>query len=115
MSVSNITVVYHPKCTASVNFLIKTKELSDIEIDYINFLEDSFESDIDIDVVPLIIINNDISQVFRGKSAYDKLEDIKHNNKVPKKNKNALSYGNRQVTFMPDDGKKTKIDLDAKF
>jgi len=52
MSVSNITVVYHPKCTASVNFLIKTKELSDIQMEYINYLEDSFDSDIDIDVVP---------------------------------------------------------------
>jgi hypothetical protein len=98
-----------------MNFLIKTKELMDIDIQYINYLEDSFESDIDIDVIPLIILNNDISQVFKGIDAYNKLEEIKNNNKVSKKNKNALSYGNKHVTFMPDDGKKQKIDLDAKF
>ena len=115
MSVSSITVVYHPKCSASVNFLIKTKEIKDVDIQYINYIEDSFESDIDIDIVPLIIINNDISQVFKGLKAYHKLEEIKHNNNTSKKNKTVLSYGNKQVTFMPDDGKKTKIDLEAKF
>ncbi len=116
MNVSNITVVYHPKCEASMNFLIKTKELTDIEIDYINIKEDSFESDIEIDKIPLIILNNDISQIFKGKRAYDKLEEIKAN-KGPKKNKNSLSYGNKSVTFMPEDSseKKVKIDLDAKF
>tara|TARA_Y100000361_G_scaffold80133_2_gene70896 strand:- start:1265 stop:1615 length:351 start_codon:yes stop_codon:yes gene_type:complete len=116
MNVSNITVVYHPKCEASMNFLIKTKELTDIEIDYINIKEDSFESDIQIDKIPLIILNNDISQIFKGKRAYDKIEEIKVN-KGPKRNKNSLSYGNRSVTFMPEDSseKKVKIDLDAKF
>ena len=116
MNVSNITVVYHPKCEASMNFLIKTKELTDIEIDYINFKEDSFESDIEIDIIPLIILNNDISQVFKGKRAYDKLDEIKEN-KGPKRNKNSLSYGNKSVTFKPEDSseKKVKIDLDAKF
>ncbi len=116
MSVSNITVVYHPKCEASMNFLIKTKELTDIQIDYINYKEDSFESDIEIDVIPLIILNNDISQIFKGRIAFDKLEEIKVN-KIPKKSKGSLSYGNKSVTFMPEDGsqKKVKIDLDAKF
>ena len=116
MNVSNITVVYHPKCEASMNFLIKTKELTDIQIDYINYKEDSFESDIEIDVIPLIILNNDISQIFKGRIAFDKLEEIKVN-KIPKKSKGSLSYGNKSVTFMPEDGsqKKVKIDLDAKF
>ena len=115
MSVSNITVVYHPRCSASMDFLIKTKELNDIDIQYINYLEDSFESDIDIDIVPLIIINNDMSQIFKGKEAFIKLDEIKNNNKTSKKIKSALSYGNKHVTFMPDDGKKQKIDLEAKF
>jgi len=116
MNVSNITVVYHPKCEASMNFLIKTKELTGIEIDYINIKEDSFESDIQIDIIPLIILNNDISQIFKGRIAFDKLEEIKVN-KIPKKSKGSLSYGNKSVTFMPEDGsqKKVKIDLDAKF
>tara|TARA_B100000927_G_scaffold138959_1_gene112162 strand:+ start:188 stop:541 length:354 start_codon:yes stop_codon:yes gene_type:complete len=117
MNVSNITIVYHPKCEASMNFLIKTKELTDIEIDYINFKEDSFESDIEIDIIPLIILNNDVSQIYKGKRAFDKLEEIKVNKIPTKKNKNSLSYGNKSVTFMPEDGseKKVKIDLDAKF
>ena len=116
MNVSNITVVYHPKCEASMNFLIKTKELTDIEIDYINYKEDSFESDIEIDTIPLIILNNDVSQIYKGKRAFDKLEEIKVNKIPTKKNKNSLSYGNKSVTFMPEDGSdKKKIDLDAKF
>jgi len=116
MSVSNVTVVYHPKCEASMNFLIKTKELTDINIDYINYKEDSFESDIEIDVIPLIILNNDVSQIFKGKKAFDKLDEIKVN-KVPSKKRGLLSYGNKPVTFMPEDSsqKKVKIDLDAKF
>lgn len=117
MSVSNVTVVYHPKCEASMNFLIKTKELTDITIDYINYKEDSFESDIEIDVIPLIILNNDVSQIFKGKRAFDKLEEIKVNKVPSKKNKGLLSYGNKTVTFMHEDSsqKKVKIDLDAKF
>ena len=115
MSISNITVVYHPKCAASINFLIKTKELVDMEIDYINFKEDSFESDIEIDKVPLIILNNDTTQIFKGKAAFDKIDEIK-NSAGPKKSKNGLSYGQKAVTFMPEDSSaKMKIDLDAKF
>ena len=79
MSVSDITVVYHPKCEASMKFLINTKELTDIEITYINYKEDSFESDIEIDLIPLIILNNDVSQIYKGKRAFDKLEEIKVN------------------------------------
>jgi hypothetical protein len=111
-----MTVVYHPKCEASMNFLIKTKELKDIQIDYINYKEDSFDSDIEIDIIPLIILNNDVSQIYKGKKAYNKLEEIKEN-KAPKKNKNSLSYGNKTVTFTPEDSsqKNVKIDLDAKF
>tara|TARA_B100001758_G_scaffold247878_2_gene268020 strand:+ start:4825 stop:5175 length:351 start_codon:yes stop_codon:yes gene_type:complete len=116
MSVSDITVVYHPKCEASMKFLINTKELTDIEITYINYKEDSFESDIEIDLIPLIILNNDVSQIYKGKRAFDKLEEIKVNKIPTKKNKNSLSYGNKSVTFMPEDGSdKKKIDLDAKF
>ena len=43
------------------------------KIEYINYSEDTFESDIDIDIVPLIILNNDTSQIFKGIQAYNKL------------------------------------------
>lgn len=115
MSITNITVVYHPKCAASINFLIKTKELSDVVIEYINFQEDTFESDIELDKVPLIILNNDTSKIFKGKAAFDKIDEIK-NSSAPKKGKTGLSYGQKAVTFMPEDtSAKMKIDLDAKF
>ena len=116
MIVSNLTVVFHPKCAASLNFLIKVKELQDIDIEYINYTEDSFETDIDIDVVPLIIINNDSNKIFKGKSAFDKIEDIKLNNSGPSKSKRGLSYGKKSVTFIQEDSSdKKKIDLDAKY
>lgn len=117
MSVSNVTVVYHPKCPASINFLIKTKELSSLNVDYINFQEDTFESDIVIDKVPLIIIDNDQNKIFKGKDAFDKIDQLKNSIAPPKKNKSGLGYGNKNVTFMPEDAseKKKKIDLEAKF
>lgn len=116
MIVSNITVVFHPKCAASLNFLIKVKELQDIDIEYINYKEDSFETDIEIDVVPLIILNNDLDKIFKGKSAFDKIEDIKLNNSGPNKPRGGLSYGKKTVTFVAEDSSdKKKIDLDAKF
>lgn len=116
MSISTITVVYHPKCAASINFLIKTKELS-LQVDYVNFEEDQFESDIEIDRVPLIIIDNDPNKIFKGKAAFDKVDEIKNSIAPPKKIKNNLGYGNKSVTFMPEDSSenKKKIDLDAKF
>jgi hypothetical protein len=116
MSISTITVVYHPKCAASINFLIKTKELS-LQVDYVNFEEDQFESDIEIDRVPLIIIDNDPNKIFKGKAAFDKVDEIKNSIAPPKKIKNSLGYGNKSVTFMPEDSSenKKKIDLDAKF
>jgi len=116
MSISSITVVYHPKCAASINFLIKTKELS-LHVDYVNFEEDQFESDIEIDRVPLIIIDNDPNKIFKGKAAFDKVDEIKNSIAPPKKIKNNLGYGNKSVTFMPEDSSenKKKIDLDAKF
>jgi len=115
MSVSSIMVVYHPKCPASVDFLIKTNELTGIQIEYINYQEDKFESDVDIDVVPLIILDNDLTKIFRGKRAFDKIDEIK-NSTGHKKSRGGLSYGQKSVTFMPEDSSsKTKIDLDAKF
>lgn len=116
MSVSAITVVYHPKCSASIDFLIKTKQLSNVEIQYINYETDSFDTSIEIDIVPMIIIDNNPMKIFKGKSAFDKIDEISES-LGPKKSKNGLSYGQKNVTFMPEDSNssKTKIDLDAKF
>ena len=85
--------------------------------DYVNFEEDQFESDIEIDRVPLIIIDNDPNKIFKGKAAFDKVDEIKNSIAPPKKIKNSLGYGNKSVTFMPEDSSenKKKIDLDAKF
>ena len=80
----NIVVVYHPNCKASTDFLIQVSKLHDAELEYINIKEDKIESEINIDVVPLIIINNDPSKIYKGKSAFDKLNDLIANKPVKK-------------------------------
>jgi len=108
----SIVVVYHPNCKASTDFLISVSKLKDAEIEYINIKDVSIQTDIDVDVVPLMIIDNDASKIFKGKFAFDKVEELV--NKPPPKSWNqdvsGLQYG-KTVKFIEDDGKKEKIDL----
>ena len=64
----NIAVVYHPNCKASTDFLIQISKLQDAELEYINIKEDKIDTEINIDVVPLIIVNNDPSKIYKGKA-----------------------------------------------
>jgi hypothetical protein len=106
----NLVVVYHPKCKPSTDFIIKTKQLKGIDIEYINILDDKIETQIEIDVVPLIIVDNDEHQIYKGKRAFDKLDELISQ---PNKNKpdKSLKYVTKGVTFKHDDGKKQTIDL----
>jgi hypothetical protein len=110
MNTTSLVVVYHPNCKPSTDFLIKTKELTNVDIEYINIADDKIESQINIDVVPLIIINNDHNKIYKGKLAFEKLEELINE---PNKNKpqKGLSYNTKSVSFKPDDGKKQTIDL----
>lgn len=111
----NIVVVYHPNCRASTDFLIQVSKLHDAELEYINIKEDKIETDINVDVVPLIIINNDPSKIYKGKAAFDQINDLITNKpvKTAKKEPVGIKYGKR-VTFVEQSDKKEKIDLSKK-
>lgn len=111
----NIVVVYHPNCKASTDFLIQVSKLQDIELEYINIKEDKIETEINIDVVPLIIVNNDPSKIYKGKAAFDKVNDLIANKpvKTSKKETGGVKYG-KGVTFVEQNDKKEKIDLSKK-
>ena len=104
----NIAVVYHPNCKASTDFLIQISKLQDAELDKI-------DTEINIDVVPLIIVNNDPSKIYKGKAAFDKLNDLIINRpvKTAKKETAGVKYG-KGVTFIEQSDKKEKIDLSKK-
>lgn len=108
-----ITVVYHTNCKASTDFLIEVSKLKNAQIEYINIKEDKIETSIEVDVVPLMIVNNDPSKIFKGKNAFDKLEELilkEDQTKYSKKSKTNLYE--KKVSFIEDNsGKKEKIDL----
>ena len=119
MNTLNLVVVYHPRCKASTDFIIKVSKLSMAEIEYINIESDRFETELDLDVVPLMIINNDPSQIFRGERAFLKIDELIKKDSVEPSNKKetksgGVQYG-RKVNFVEQsDEKKQRIDLGKK-
>lgn len=105
----SVTILYHQKCQASLNILPLLKEVTGYEIDYIDLSVDKVEADINIDIVPMLIIDN--KDIFKGKQAFDKIEELKKkpNGKMGKK-----MY--RPISIAPEDdsNKKTPVDLGAK-
>ena len=110
MSKSSITVVYHPNCRASTDFIIKVSQLQNFDFEYVNLKEDNIESSIEVDVVPLIIIDNDPSKIFKGKQAFDKIDSLMTEVKKPPTT-SSLKYS-QTVTFKEDTGKKEAIKLE---
>ena len=112
MAPLSIVVVYHPNCKASTDFLILVSKLTDAEIEYINIKDVSIQTEIDVDVVPLMIIDNDPSKIFKGKYAFDKVDELinKPRETAWPQEVNGLQYG-KTVKFIEDSGKKEKIDL----
>jgi hypothetical protein len=106
-------VVFHKDCKASTDFIVLVSKLQGFDIDYIDIKSDKFETDINIDVVPLIIIDNKETGIYKGKAAFIKIEDL-IKNPVKKPVVNSLKYNNVN-NFVPEDGKgsNAKIDLDA--
>jgi len=111
--VRSITVIFHKDCKASTDFIVAVSKLQGYEIDYIDIKTDKFETDINIDVVPFIIIDNSESGIYKGKAAFDKLEEL-IKTPVKKDAINTLKYGSVN-TFIEDvKDKNQKIDLDSK-
>lgn len=105
----SIVVVFHKDCQASVNIISKMDELTGYEIDYIDIYNDKFEADIDIDVVPIIIVNN--TEVYKGKEAFDKVEELKRGKSSSKKIGKRGLY--QPVKIAPEDSgsKKKQVRL----
>lgn len=105
----SITIIYHQKCQASLNILPMLKEVKNYEIDYIDLSVDKVEADINLDIVPMLIIDN--KDIFKGKQAFDKLEELKMKpiGKMGKK-----MY--RPISIAPEDdsNKKNPVDLGGK-
>jgi len=82
----SIIAVFHKMCPASVNIIAKLNDVPNYKIEYIDIYNDPFEADIEIDVVPIIIVND--KDIFKGKEAFEKIEELKRGNMSTKgKNK----------------------------
>jgi hypothetical protein len=111
--VNTVTVIFHKDCKASTDLILLASKLQGYEIEYIDIATDKFETEIIIDVVPFIIIDNSESGIFKGKLAFDKIEEL-ITLPVKKVPVNTLKYGatNKFVEDVAD--KSQKIDLDVK-
>ena len=114
--------VYHPQCNASIELLTKTKELNEITIDYVNLEEDKIETKLNVDIVPMIIIDNSEELIFKGKDAFDKIEHMLQKSNPYKRStvSGGLRYG-KGVVFVEEEPKGDKkkqqeggIDLSKK-
>jgi len=116
MKVENLVLVYHPKCKASTDLIVKTKDLKEVNVDTVDISQDEIETDLEIDVVPLIIIDQDPNKVFKGKDAFDKIDEIletsKSKNVFGKSGSGGLKYGS-SFNFVEEESsdKKQSIDL----
>jgi hypothetical protein len=107
----SIVVVYHPNCKPSTDFLIKVSKLTDANIEYINVKDDEIDTEIIIDTIPMIIINNNPNNIFKGKQAFDKVDNLLINVEKKPKKESSNKYG-KSVKFVEEsDKKKEKIDL----
>tara|TARA_B100000035_G_C20995034_1_gene552069 strand:- start:690 stop:1010 length:321 start_codon:yes stop_codon:yes gene_type:complete len=105
----SITLVYHSKCQASINILPLLKEIKNYDVDYIDIHTDKIETDIKIDVVPILILNNE--HIFKGKEAFDKIKDL---NKKPNGKIGKPMYKSISIAPPDDSNKKNPVNLGTK-
>jgi len=112
----NLTVVYHPMCKASTDFIIKVSEVQGYDKEFINLKDDKIESSkVDVDVVPLLIINDDPNRVYRGQKAFEILETLKAEAQLPvQKKSGSMKYGTTVSFLEPKDDKKERIELEKR-
>ena len=112
----NLTVVYHPMCKASTDFIIKVSEVQGYDKEFINLKDDKIESSkVEVDVVPLLIINDDPGRVYRGQKAFEILETLKAEARLPVQKKNgSMKYGTTVSFLEPKDDKKERIELEKR-
>jgi hypothetical protein len=109
MENSNLVLVIHSLCPASVN--IHNKLLfNNININVIDLQIQEVEAKINIDVVPIIIIDN--SNVLKGKAVFDYVEKLIADKNKPQNTKKKSGLYNNLYVAPPDNGKKTPVKLD---
>ena len=109
---TKLTVVYHQRCEASLEFVGKTRKfLETHEIEYIDIATEDFESAIEIDVVPILVQGN---MIFKGKEAFDRLEQLDKvdTGTLLKTNKTSSSLYSNLYVAPPDTGKEKKVSFD---
>jgi hypothetical protein len=106
----SITIIFHSGCKASVDFCSLVKKLDNYTLNFIDLQNDELQSELEVDIVPFICINNKKSEIYKGKDAFDKINSlIETNNK-----KEPRGIYDSSFTFVEDTKqKKERIDLDA--
>jgi hypothetical protein len=103
-------------CKASTDFIIKVSEVQGYDKEFINLKDDKIESSkVDVDVVPLLIINDDPNRVYRGQKAFEILETLKAEAQLPvQKKSGSMKYGTTVSFLEPKDDKKERIELEKR-
>lgn len=115
MSLGSLVIVYHKDCEPSLELLKNVKELENFDIETIDIATEQCETEIKIDVVPILVVNN--VDIFRGKDAFDKVNElIKTSNEKPKhgimNRKSSVKrplYSRNIVLPPPDDNTKKPV------
>jgi hypothetical protein len=110
MDDKTITVIFHTNCKASVDFCSLVKKLDNYKLNFIDLRTDELQSELEVDIIPFICIDNKKTEIYKGKDAFDKIQSlIEINNK-----KDSRGIYGSSVTFIEDTKqKKEHIDLDA--
>ena len=110
MEDKSITIIFHPDCKVSVDFCSLVKKLDNYNLNFIDLQNDEFNSDIEVDIIPFICIDNKKTEIYKGKDAFDKIQSLIETNN--KKESRGI-YGST-VTFKEDTKqKKEHIDLES--
>jgi hypothetical protein len=109
MENSNLVLVIHSLCPASVNLNNKLL-FNNMSINVIDLQIQEVEAKIDIDVVPIIIIDN--SKILKGKAAFDYVEKLIEDKNKPQNTKKKSGLYNNLYIAPPDNGSKTPVKLD---
>ena len=111
MENNSLVLVIHSLCPASVSIHNKF-EANNIKVDVINLEYQEVEARIEVDMVPLLIINN--NKVLKGKAVFDYIDELVLSKSVLQSNgkKKTNLYSNLYIA-PPDSGsKKTPVKLE---
>ena len=110
MEDNSIVVIFHNGCKVSVEFCSLVKKLNNYTLNFIDLQNNELESEIEVDIVPFICIDNKKTEIYKGKDAFDKIQSLIEANKK----KEPRGIYDSSFTFIEDvKPKSERIDLDA--